>query len=100
MSFIHYSRLVIQMYYWRTNHGAEVDVLLCKGFQIVCALEVKSSKNIARESLSGLKSFMEDNPSVPAYVLGADQNRQLLDNNITVTNWNDFIHEELNLIIK
>lgn len=100
MSFIHYNRLDIQMYYWKTNHGAEVDVLLCKGLQIICALEVKSSKKIAGESLTGLKSFMEDNPGVPAYVLGADQNRRLLDKNIIVINWNDFIHEELNPIVK
>lgn len=99
-SFIHYNRLDIQMYYWRTNHGAEVDVLLCIGLQIVCALEIKSSQNIAGESLSGLKSFMEDNPGIPAYALGAGQNKRLLDKDITVINWNDFIYEELNAIIK
>ena len=77
-----------------------MDVLLCKGLQIVCALEIKSSQNIAGESLSGLKSFMEDNPGIPAYVLGADQNKRLLDKDITVINWNDFIYEELNSIIK
>jgi predicted AAA+ superfamily ATPase len=95
MAFIHYKRLDIQSYYWRTNHGAEVDVLLCKGNQIICALEIKSSKNITGESLTGLKSFMEDNPGVPGYVLGAEQNRRLLDTNITVANWHDFICEEL-----
>ena len=100
MSFIHYNRLDIQAYYWRTNHGAKVDVLICRGLEIVCALEIKSSKNIAGESLSGLKSFMEDNPGVPAYVLGSGQNRRLLDKNITVINWNDFIYEELNSMIK
>jgi predicted AAA+ superfamily ATPase len=94
-AFIHYNRLDIQPHYWRTNHGAEVDVLLCKGSQIVCALEIKSSKNIAGESLTGLKSFLEDNPGVPAYVLGAEQNRRLLDKNITVMNWIDFINEVL-----
>jgi len=55
---------------WRTNHGAEVDVLLCMGNHIICALEIKSSHNIAKERLAGLKSFMEDNPGVPAYVFG------------------------------
>ncbi|MDM7918277.1 MAG: ATP-binding protein, partial [Methanosarcina sp.] len=68
MSYIHYNRLDIQLYYWRTNHGAEVDLLLCKGLHIICAIEIKSSKNIAGENLSGLKSFIEDNPGVPAYV--------------------------------
>jgi uncharacterized protein len=94
-SFIHYNRLDTQMYYWRTNHGTEVDLLLCKGLQIICAVEIKSSRNIAGETLTGLKSFMEDNPGIPAYVLDVEQNRRLLDKGITVINWNDFIYEEL-----
>ena len=97
MAFIHYKRLDCQLYYWRTNHGAEVDVLLCTGNRMICALEIKSSQNIAGERLAGLRSFMEDNPGVPAYVLGQRQNRRRLQNNITVMNWNDFILEELEL---
>ena len=90
-------RLDCQLYYWRTNHGAEVDVLLTTGNRIVCALEIKSSQNIVREQLTGLKSFIDDNPSVPAFVLGVRQNRRHLQNNITVMNWDDFISEELQL---
>ncbi len=100
ISFIHYRRLDLQPHYWRTNHGAEVDMLLCRGNQIICALEIKSSKNIAGEGLAGLKSFLEDNPDAPAYVLGSEQNRRLLNKKITVMNWNDFIHEELDTIIE
>jgi hypothetical protein len=60
-------------------------------------LEIKSSQNIAKERLAGLKSFMEDNPGVPAYVLGDKQNRRQLQTNITVINWDDFFLEELAL---
>jgi len=95
MALIHYKKLDLQTYYWRTNHGAEVDVLLCTGNRIICALEIKSSQNIAKERLAGLKSFMEDNPGVPAYVLGNKQNRRQLQKNITVINWDDFFLEEL-----
>jgi predicted AAA+ superfamily ATPase len=94
-AFIHYRRLDIQKYYWRTNHGAEVDVLLCRGNRILCAIEIKSAKNIVKENLTGLKSFLEDNPGVPAYVLGIEQKRRLLEKNITVTNWDNFICDEL-----
>jgi predicted AAA+ superfamily ATPase len=94
-TFIHYRRLDIQLYYWRTNHGAEVDVLLCRGNVVLCALEIKSSQNITNERLSGLKSFLKDNPRVPAYVLGDKQKTRLLQNNITVMDWNKFIVEEM-----
>jgi predicted AAA+ superfamily ATPase len=28
---IEYKRLDLQLYYWRTNHGSEVDLLICRG---------------------------------------------------------------------
>ncbi|MCP4576120.1 MAG: ATP-binding protein [Deltaproteobacteria bacterium] len=95
MAFIDYKRLDFQLFYWRTNHGAEVDVLICQGNHIVCALEIKSSKNISAKRLGGLKSFMEDNPGVPAYVLGKGQKKRLLNHDIFLMNWDDFILEGL-----
>lgn len=99
MARIHYKRLDRQLYYWRTNHGAEVDLLLCEGSRIVCALEIKSSQNIAGEQLGGLKSFILDNPGIPTFVLGDRQNRRRLHDDITVINWDEFILEELELCI-
>ncbi|MBN2124830.1 MAG: ATP-binding protein [Deltaproteobacteria bacterium] len=90
---IHYHRLDYTLHYWRTNHGAEVDVLLCTGDRITCALEIKSSRHIASESLTGLKSFLQDNPGVPAYVLGIKQRRRKLAEGLTVIDWQDFIQE-------
>jgi len=95
MSSIDYRRLDLELFYWRTSHGAEVDVLLCQGNRIVCALEIKSSQNIGVQRLGGLKSFMEDNRDVPAYVLGRGQKRRLLKYDILLMNWDDFILEEL-----
>ena len=75
MAFIHYKRIDRQLYYWRTNHGAEVDLLLCEGRPIVCVLEIKSSQNIAGQQLGGLKSFILDNRrqevgKIGSYVVG------------------------------
>jgi len=95
MAFIHYNRSDYQLYYWRTNHGAEVDVLICRGNKIIFALEIKSSQNIVKENLIGLNSFMNDNPDVPVYVLGAQQKRRQLENKVTILNWDEFILEEL-----
>ena len=83
------------MYYWRTNHGAEVDALICRGNSILYAIEIKSSQNIAKEDLTGLNSFINDHPKVPVYVLGANQNRRQLENGINIRNWNEFVLEEL-----
>ncbi len=95
MAFVEYKRLDFQLFYWRTRHGAEVDVLICQGSRIICALEIKSSQNISVERLGGLRRFIEDNPGVPAYVLGNGQKRRLLKDNILLMNWDDFILEGL-----
>jgi len=92
---VHYGRADLELYYWRTNHGAEVDLLICEGNRIKWALEIKASQQISMATLSGLRSFMEDNPGVPAYVLGRNQKRRKLENNATVMNWHDFILEML-----
>ncbi len=99
MAFIHYKRLDCQLYYWRTSHGAEVDVLLCEGSRIICALEIKSSQNIAGGTIKGLNSFTKDNPAVPAYVLGVRQNRRQVRNNITIISWDKFILEEMQSVM-
>ena len=42
---------------------------------------------------------MEDNPGVPAYVLGHGQKRRLLKHDILLMNWDDFILEGLDEVI-
>ena len=98
LAFIHYNRLDYQLYYWRTNHGSEVDLLICRGRNILCAVEIKSSQNIARETLDGSRSFLKAHPDVPMYVLGHNQNLRQLAENFTVMNWDDFIIHEMGKI--
>jgi predicted AAA+ superfamily ATPase len=95
MAHVEYRRLDFQFHYWRTHHGAEVDLLLCRGNRIICALEIKSSRHISTETLGGLKRFVDDNSNVPAYVLGHTQKRRRLDNKVIIVNWDDFISQEL-----
>ena len=94
-AYLHYGKQDGQLYYWRTHHGAEVDLLVCRGDRILCALEMKSSRDISRENLEGLRRFRDDHPKIPAFVLGHKQTRRLLDGQITLMDWDDFITEEL-----
>ena len=92
---IEYRRFDCQLSYWRTNHGAEVDLLLSRGNSILAAVEIKSSQEIVKENLTGIKGFLNSHPEVPVYVLGHNQNLRQLAENITLMNWNDFILQEL-----
>lgn len=92
---IEYARLRYQLYYWRTNHGAEVDLLICQGQSILYALEIKSSNIITGAGLSGMKSFLQSNPNVPCFVIGIDQPTRILSEEITIVSWDTFLKEYL-----
>lgn len=55
--------------FWRTSHGAEVDLLISRGKKILYAIECKFKQQISSADLSGLKSFHESHPDVPCSVI-------------------------------
>ncbi len=55
--------------FWRTNHGAEVDLLISHGIKILYAIECKLTPHPSSRDLSGLKSFHEINPKVPCFIV-------------------------------
>ncbi len=48
-----------KVHYWRTSHGAEVDMVVDTGDELV-PIEIKYSTHVSRSDLSGLHQFMED----------------------------------------
>ena len=54
--------------FWRTSHGAEVDLLISRGEKILYAIELKFTPRPSTADLSGLRSFHENHPSVPCYL--------------------------------
>ena len=57
-----YFRKDLKMYFWRTHNGAEVDLLLTRGREILLAVECKSRSEMTRQDFSGLRSFSEEHP--------------------------------------
>jgi predicted AAA+ superfamily ATPase len=57
--------------FWKTTHGAEVDLLISRGPRILAAIECKSSSQLSTSDLSGLSSFHETNPNVPCTIVAA-----------------------------
>ncbi|MBI4646766.1 MAG: DUF4143 domain-containing protein, partial [Bacteroidia bacterium] len=80
----------VQIYYWRTNTGAEVDLLLVRNNRITGAFEIKYSGQIGSTHLTGLRAFNDDNPGVPCYVIcRADQPYTI--GNVKIINWQDYL---------
>lgn len=55
--------------FWRTSHGAEVDLLISRGTKLLYAIECKYSNQPSSSDLSGLRSFHELYPKVPCFMV-------------------------------
>lgn len=66
---LHYRRSESNLYFWKTNHGAEVDLVIEKHGKMIGAFEIKATAAIAGPHLSGLRSFREEHPRVPCGVI-------------------------------
>jgi predicted AAA+ superfamily ATPase len=58
-----------QLYYWRTNHGAEVDLVFERHGKLRLAVEIKSRRNVVGADTEGLRSFADAHPGVPQVVV-------------------------------
>ena len=54
--------------FWRTSHGAEVDLLISRGIKLLYAIECKFKRQLSSSDLSGLHSFHENHPGVPCFI--------------------------------
>ena len=87
---LHYRSSEIQPFFWRTNHGAEVDLLLVKHNKIIAAIEIKLTSVVTNAHLTGLRSFREENQDVPCYVVCSTGEPYELEQ-IRVISWREFI---------
>lgn len=55
--------------FWRTSHGAEVDILISRGSKLLYAIECKYTSRPSSRDLSGLRSFHENHRDVPCYLV-------------------------------
>lgn len=85
----HYSGLEYAISYWRTASQLEVDFILGKN-QI--AIEVKSSDNINRRHLKGLKAFMEEYKTEKSILVCTESRPRLIDD-IYILPWQDFLKQ-------
>ncbi len=58
-----------KLYFWQSNHGAEVDLIIERGRKILACIEIKSKKTVSGSDLSGLRAFRELNGESPSYVV-------------------------------
>lgn len=79
-----------RIYYWRTNTGAEVDLVIEKQGKICAAFEIKAKKEVGGNDFSGFRSFCADNPGVPCSIV-CEVNEPYQEGTIEVLPWPDFL---------
>jgi predicted AAA+ superfamily ATPase len=93
-----YLRSEAALYFWRTNHGGEVDLIIEKNGTPVWAFEIKSSTRIVGAHLSGLRSFRKEYPKVPLGIISQAENPNRIDE-VQILPWKTYL-EELPGILK
>lgn len=64
-----YSQSEARIFYWRTNTGAEVDLIIERAGRLIAAFEIKAKKMVGGVDFSGLRSFRDDNPKIPVFII-------------------------------
>ncbi len=98
---ISYRMSEARLFYWRTNIGTEVDLIVEKHGKIVGAFEFKSSRSVGGHDFNGLKSFRDDmieHKRVPLYLVACIE-RAYEKDDMTVIPWQEFLETILPKII-
>lgn len=85
---INYALSEARMFYWRTNNGAEVDLLIEKHGKLSAAVEIKYGPTVSGADCSGLRSFHDDYPETPRFVVCTGRNSYDL-NGVTILPWRE-----------
>ena len=77
-AWVAYTHLDVELFYWRTRSGVEVDFVVYGpgGFW---AVEVKNSAAVRREDVSSLRTFTQDFPACQPLMLYRGNDRLLID---------------------
>ena len=79
-----------RLFYWRTNSGAETDLIIEKHGRIKAAVEMKSSAMIGGSDLSGLRAFGSDHPGTPLFVVCTAEHPHMRDG-VQILPWQEFL---------
>ncbi len=87
---LRYAGSETRLFFWRTNTGAEVDLLLERHGKLVGAYEFKSGKTAASADLGGLRSFRAEHPEVPLHLVYRGTHPYEIDG-VRVIPWTTFL---------
>lgn len=88
MRHANYNRMDLSFSFYRTEGGAEVDLIIEAPNGNILAMEIKSTDNISSIHLRGLLSFAETCPSAKLCCVCTAPNRRICEN-VTILPWQE-----------
>ncbi|MBI5701491.1 ATP-binding protein [Candidatus Saganbacteria bacterium] len=79
-----------RIYYWRTNTGAEIDLVIEKQGKLCTAIEIKAKREVGGNDFSGFRSFCADNPNIPCFLV-CEAGEPYHEGPIEVLPWSNFL---------
>lgn len=83
-----------ELFYYRTHHGAECDLVITRGVQVEMAIEIKY--NVSPKTSKGMLQAFEDLNAKKNYVVVPNGISYNLNESITVISINELIHSIIN----
>lgn len=80
----------LQLHYWRTSTGIEVDFILG---DMEVAVEIKASKRINNTHCKGLRALAESHPLQRLILVSFEEEPRKLNGNIECLYWKDFLKQ-------
>lgn len=90
---LQYTGSETRLFFWRTNTGAEVDLLIERHGELIGAYEFKSAPEVGGDDFSGLRAFRSAHPEVPLSVVYRGPRAYRTDD-IQVIPWQQFVERE------
>jgi predicted AAA+ superfamily ATPase len=87
-AFLSYTNCYKNIYFWHTNCGKEVDLIIGEA---EFAIEIKTSKHKSMKDFKGLIAFGEEFPNAKLIAITFDDTKRIIDQKIEVFPWQEFL---------
>ena len=98
MAYLSYTESELQVAYWRTASGFEVDIVISEPYsnEIKCAIEVKSCQEVQNRHLKGLRALHEEHPQCRLVCISHDMAPRMTEDGIEIWPVEDFLKQQWN----
>ncbi|MBY0508304.1 MAG: ATP-binding protein [Bryobacteraceae bacterium] len=89
-AYLSYQQKQVPLYYWRTSHGVEVDLIVG---QMRLAIECKSSLEVSAKDTKSLRALHQEYPQARRLIVYRGPHRQRTEEGVEVLPWREFCRE-------